>query len=110
MEMICKVHGLTKFYDGQRRRCVKCDIEYVNKRRIRVKELLVEYKGGKCERCGYDKCIAALEFHHIDPADKNYKIGSQAHTASLERMKKEVDKCILLCANCHREEHYLKTG
>jgi len=69
---------------------------------------LVEYKGGKCEKCGYDKCIRALDFHHIDPLQKDFDISSNSY--SFEKMKKEADKCILVCANCHREIHagYLK--
>lgn len=68
------------------------------------KKLLVEYKGGQCERCGYNKCINALEFHHLDPTQKDFAISSNSF--SFDRMKQEVDKCILLCSNCHREEHY----
>ena len=75
----------------------------VSKRRIKNKELLVEYKGGACERCGYNKCIAALEFHHLDPSTKEF--GLTGNTYSLERQKAEADKCILVCANCHREIH-----
>lgn len=77
----------------------------LNNSRKRLKEKLVEYKGGKCERCGYDKCITALEFHHIDPNEKEFSIGSK-DVLSFEKCKKEVDKCMLLCANCHREIHY----
>lgn len=68
------------------------------------KKLLIEYKGGKCEKCGYDKCIEALEFHHLDPKQKDFNVSS--HSFSFDRMKKEADKCILVCSNCHREIHY----
>ena len=71
--------------------------------RKRTKELLVEYKGGKCEFCGYNKCIEALEFHHIDETTKEFAISGS--TKSLEKQKKEADKCYMLCANCHRELH-----
>lgn len=71
--------------------------------RKRIKERLVNLKGGKCQKCGYDKCIEALQFHHIDPSKKDFSIGGKSW--AFERMKKEVDKCILLCANCHIEEH-----
>lgn len=70
----------------------------------RKKKELVEYKGGKCEKCGYDKCIEALEFHHLDPKQKDFTIAGSSY--SIERMKQEVDKCILICSNCHRELHY----
>ena len=67
----------------------------------------VEYKGGKCSKCGYDKCIGALEFHHLDPSEK------EAHWTKMRlwsesRLLKELDKCILLCANCHREIHMVQ--
>ena len=71
--------------------------------RIKVKNKLVEYKGGKCEKCGYNKCIDALEFHHKDPNQKDFSIGGKSW--SFEKLKNEVDKCILVCANCHREIH-----
>ena len=75
----------------------------VDKRRKKNKELLVESKGGKCERCGYDKCIAALEFHHLDPSTKEFSL--TGNTYGLARQMKEAEKCILVCANCHREIH-----
>ena len=71
--------------------------------RKRTKELLVEYKGGKCEFCGYNKCLEALEFHHIDETTKEFAVSGS--TKSLEKQKKEADKCYMLCANCHRELH-----
>ena len=73
--------------------------------RKRTKERLVEYKGGSCSRCGYNRCNGALVFHHIDPSQKEFGLSSSSRTLALEKMKKEVDKCILLCANCHAEEH-----
>ena len=73
-----------------------------------LKHKLVVYKGGKCERCGYDKCEAALQFHHIDPTEKDFSIShiNLGKEFNLEKLYQEVDKCILLCANCHAEEHY----
>jgi len=65
----------------------------------------LEYKGGKCCKCGYDKCVGALEFHHINPDEKEFGPGHNGHTRSWKRVKKELDKCILVCANCHREIH-----
>ena len=67
---------------------------------------LIENKGNKCERCGYNKNIAALDFHHIDPLDKEFSLDKRTlGNTSMERILQEADKCILLCANCHREEH-----
>ena len=66
--------------------------------------LLKEEAGNKCSKCGYDKCTAALEFHHLDPTAKEG--GIIGTTASLEKQRAEAAKCILLCSNCHRELHY----
>jgi hypothetical protein len=73
--------------------------------RRRRKRDLVEYKGGACEICGYDKCIRALEFHHKNGDDKKYALSKLGNTRSWETDREEVDKCILVCANCHREIH-----
>ncbi len=78
----------------------------VSKRRKQNKLVLVEYKGGKCELCGYSKCIAALEFHHKDPKQKSFNLNG--NTIGLKKQKQEADKCLLLCANCHREVHEME--
>jgi hypothetical protein len=72
--------------------------------RRKAKIKLVEYKGGECEKCGYRKCIDALEFHHKDPNEKDFTISGKSW--SFERLKKEADKCILVCSNCHKEIHF----
>jgi endogenous inhibitor of DNA gyrase (YacG/DUF329 family) len=66
----------------------------------------IEYKGGKCEICGYDKCPASLAFHHLDPSQKDFGISSSGFSRSFEKCKPELDKCILVCMNCHGEIHY----
>lgn len=71
--------------------------------RQRTKVKLVEYKGGKCSCCKYDKCLAALEFHHLNPKEKDFTISGKSW--SFEKLKKEVDKCILVCNRCHTEIH-----
>lgn len=106
----CKKHGDTDFSlkrDGGFR-CKKCAVESVQLRRDKLKTMAVEYKGGCCEICGYNKSIAALEFHHLNAADKEYSIGDKGYTRSWENIKNEIDKCILVCANCHREIHFEK--
>jgi len=77
--------------------------KYVD-RSTKLKQEIVAYKGGKCEICGYDKCVGALVFHHQNPEEKSFSISH--HHGSLERLKKEADKCLLLCSNCHRELHW----
>lgn len=104
----CRIHGECNFYhdkNSNRHRCMKCNTEAVQRRRDKLKLLAVEYKGGCCQHCGYDKYIGALEFHHLDPSQKDFSISGSGYTRSFEKMKPELDKCILLCANCHREEH-----
>ena len=64
---------------------------------------LVDYKGGCCQVCKYNKSIGALEFHHVDSNEKDFTISSKSY--AFERLKKEVDKCVLLCSNCHIEVH-----
>ncbi len=64
----------------------------------------IEYKGNKCQLCGYDRSTYALEFHHKDRGQKDITIGSN-HNRSFERIRPELDKCILVCSNCHREIH-----
>lgn len=71
--------------------------------RRRIKNKLVEYKGGSCVKCGYNKSIQVLQFHHINPNEKDFTISGKSY--SFEKMKNEVDKCILLCSNCHIELH-----
>lgn len=65
---------------------------------------MVEYLGGKCIVCGYDRCIKALDFHHRDPEKKGFTLGN-SYNMSWERIRRELDKCVLICCRCHREEH-----
>lgn len=80
-------------------------VKAVNKRRRKIKKMAIEYKGGKCQKCGYNKCNAALEFHHIDSNEKDFNISKKGHCRSWEKVKDELDKCILVCSNCHKEIH-----
>lgn len=69
-----------------------------------VKLQLIEYKGGKCEKCSYNKkCASAYDFHHKDPTQKDFSLGQRS--CCFETAKKEVDKCMLLCCRCHAEIH-----
>ncbi len=84
--------------------CKSCVNKNTAKRWKSSKLKVVEYKGGKCCKCGYNKCIDALEFHHVDPNEKD-KSFSNIKLKKWETIKQELDKCILVCANCHREIH-----
>jgi|LakMenE01Jun11ns_1017448.scaffolds.fasta_scaffold9887178_4 hypothetical protein len=104
---ICKHHGETKFILEGRGyyRCTKCRTDAVSRKRKQIKKDLVEYKGGKCENCGYDKCVAAMDFHHKNPEEKDFALSSKGSTHSWKKITEEADKCSLLCSNCHRELH-----
>lgn len=100
----CKVHGDCEH--NHQNKCKQCNVDRVQRRRYELKENAVEYLGGKCCKCGYDKCIGALDFHHKDPSEKDFGVGASGYTRSWEKVKQELDKCILVCANCHRELHW----
>jgi hypothetical protein len=106
---VCKIHGETEFRNESRTaaryRCCKCLYEAMRRRRLKAKMAAVDYLGGACSLCGYAKCIKALEFHHKDPEQKDFGLSDSFRSGSLEKVKPELDKCVLLCANCHREEH-----
>jgi hypothetical protein len=80
-------------------------IKAVQRRREKVRQMAVEYKGSSCEICNYNRCINALEFHHLDPTKKDFGISAKGYARSWEKVKSEIKKCVLLCANCHREFH-----
>lgn len=71
--------------------------------------MVVEYKGGKCKICGYNKYVGAFDLHHCKDSPKEFGLSVRGLTRSWEKIKKEANKCILLCANCHREVHGGKT-
>jgi predicted nucleic acid-binding Zn ribbon protein/exonuclease VII small subunit len=82
-------------YDAQKRRGIARKLE------------LVKVTGGRCAICGYDKNLAALTFHHTDLDKKDFKLDMRSMSnRSLETVLTELEKCILLCQNCHAELHY----
>lgn len=106
ISIYCNKYGLggekRKLLNDEERRIA--NYAHVKTHRQKIKEKGIEYKGGKCERCGYDKCSRALEFHHTSPNEKDFNI-SKYSVLAWNKIKIELDKCILLCANCHRELH-----
>jgi transposase len=100
----CGRHGETEFViEGNGYyRCKKCRADLIMKSRRSVKTRLVAEAGGACAICGYDRYPAALEFHHLDPEEKRMAI-SRSGSPSLEAIRAEVKKCVLLCSNCHAE-------
>lgn len=74
-------------------------------RRKEIREKAINYKGGRCFICGYNKCKQVLEFHHVR-GKKDFGISAKGYTRSWQKVKSELDKCVLVCANCHREIHH----
>lgn len=96
-----------KFKDYQNRlrsRCGSCNTKI---RRYRAKTAAIRYLGGKCRDCGWHGNQAALQFHHTDPAKKEFIIGNVANK-NWNLIKNELKKCIILCANCHAIKHSTK--
>lgn len=91
-----------KYYDSY---CKPCRIQYTNDRSKEIKERAIEYLGGKCLDCGLIDEPCVYDFHHLDPTQKEIAFGSRGGK-SFESLKHELDKCVLLCANCHRKRHY----
>ncbi len=101
----CRDPDPTHYFAGRFSECRKCRQKDQNKSNRKKKFLLVQYKGGRCEVCGYNRCMAALDFHHIEPTQKDPDWKKMRKWA-LERIKKEIDQCSLVCRNCHSEIHY----
>ena len=103
----------SKFYkrsraDGQLFRhsvCSKCENSIRGKRLHKWKAKAVEYKGGKCIMCGYNKCLGSLHFHH-ENGDLKSSNWRNLRACSFDKWKTELDKCILVCSNCHGEIHW----
>jgi hypothetical protein len=83
--------------------CFPCS---VSRRRFVLRQRALEYGGNKCQDCGYNECPDALHFHHLDPSTKEFSISS-GNTKSWEKIVRELEKCILICANCHAKRHYI---
>lgn len=104
----CKRHGEAEFAQysagkkGFRWQCKRCVGEAVTRRHQKIKRTLVAEAGGRCAICGYDRCMVSLQFHHVVPADKEFAV-STANGRSLAAFRREMRKCVLVCANCHGE-------
>jgi 5-methylcytosine-specific restriction endonuclease McrA len=102
---VCRTHGRTEFILEGRGyyRCKRCRQPRVIEWRRRARLLLIAEAGGACLICGYDRCVGALHFHHLDPETKEFGISRRGFTRSIQKMREEAAKCILLCSNCHAE-------
>lgn len=98
-----------KIFENKGAKCITC---YNSHRKLRLREIkkqCIEYLnpiGKCCMKCGYNRYIGALDFHHRDPSQKEFGIARDQSNFG-DRHKKELDKCDLLCKNCHRLEHHL---
>lgn len=100
----CRIHGTTPHVRrGDRYRCRRCSSEHVTRYRQNVKLTLVREAGGCCVICGYSRCVAALQFHHLDPSTKRFALSLKGVARSIDVVRAEAAKCVLLCANCHAE-------
>jgi hypothetical protein len=100
-----KAYNKDKVYDCWDSCCKSCRLKYSIARRREIKLKAIEYLGGKCVDCGECRPISAIyDFHHKDPTLKDFSIGK--NTLKFESITKELDKCELLCSNCHRIRHY----
>jgi transposase-like protein len=101
----CPRHGETPYvlqgHGGYR--CKRCRTEAVARRRRRIKEVLVKEAGGRCLLCGYDRCQPALHFHHVDRGTKSFGLAGRGITRAIDEVRREAQKCILVCSNCHAE-------
>jgi len=100
----------SEFYDRRNKKgksvyCKPCSNLQVTERQQEFKKKCVEYKKGSCSCCGYKNYVGALEFHHSDPTKKDFSLSQVKLLSFNDKIREELDKCILLCANCHRELH-----
>lgn len=103
----CATCGTTEaesFYANNKYRCKACEVQRLRIWRNTRKQREIQKRGGCCSMCGYSKYIGALEFHHTDPLSKEFD-WSTAVMRSQQAIDAELEKCVIVCANCHREIH-----
>jgi len=85
--------------------CKPCIYKQTVDRQRFLKKMAIEYKGGSCHDCGIVDHPSVYDFHHVDPSCKDFSLGQKKQYSFNELIKKELDKCLLLCSNCHRKRH-----
>lgn len=107
--LYCNKHGDCEHVETgikiKKWKCCACSVDYSSSYRRRMKQKAVDYKGGLCELCGYCKSIVSLTFHHKNPLLKEYDLSGTGICKSWDKLIIELDKCQLLCFNCHHEVH-----
>ena len=107
-----KFHPLIEFFarakgdDGLSKECKSCNYQRKTDNTKVIKQHFVDYKGGSCSLCAYNKCLSALEFHHVDPKKKEFRLSRIQGKKNLHSYYNELEKCILVCSNCHKEIHH----
>ena len=108
---ICSANYTVRSGGFSRRYCYECSpiniprSEIASYIRSAIKRQLISEFGGKCKQCGYNKSVAALVFHHINPAEKDFNLSSNGKILSMSQYRAEASKCELLCFNCHTDIH-----
>lgn len=102
----CKKPKTLEFFRKNRGICRACEASYRAERHRQLKKVCVEYLGGCCVKCKKKHHQTVFDFHHRNPNEKSFEISDKLHFGNMEKLIKELDKCDLLCANCHRLEHY----
>jgi ribosomal protein L37E len=95
-------------YDRTGRVCAKCGSARARERRRQMRLALITLFGGECARCGYSRSTRALHFHHKDPTEKHRRRiarGKREKDTDLREVRDHPGRFVLLCANCHAEEH-----
>ena len=102
---VCHRHGATRHLARREGgyRCTRCTSEGVTRWRREIKRQLVAEAGGGCVACGYDRCLAALHFHHLDPSQKRFSLSLKGVARAADELRQEAQKCVVVCANCHAE-------
>lgn len=97
-----KVSGRQKYHPN----CIECMLILRADATKAKRNIITEMFGDKCIRCGYNECYSALDFHHVDPSKKEYEPRLLVNGfGSIKKMLKELEKCVMLCSNCHRSLH-----
>lgn len=106
---VCGERDTEKFYGRQTTQCAHCRNTESIQRQHKLRERALLYLGNRCTKCGYHEYPCALDLHHVDAGQKDVAFRTW-RTWSWERLEIELQKCILLCKNCHAVEHYLLRG
>lgn len=99
----CELTDLNTYSGKRNWACKKCFNKYRAEQFTKNKQAIIDYKGGRCEGCGWEGHYAAFDFHHRDPSQKDYEVSKT--NKGWEQLTAEADKCALLCARCHRLVH-----